>query len=207
MGSGPITGSQGLLDENQSANVITVCAVSDIPLRNDVNLQNVTREKGSNDIKDSLLSIPINYGQKEVINNCKSNIIEHPSTFNHLNLNLSNNVIFGDNALITSQVKSEVPVSIYNKDILLLDQRSNKNKAIVSQGLSMETKLQFTQCSRSLQLTQCSRSLQFTQCPRSLQLTQCSRPLQPTQRLWSLQQLQLLQSLQPLQGLSMALRT
>merc|ERR1711888_103524 len=61
--SGPILGSQGLLDENQSANVIMVCAVLNTPPYNDVNLQSVTREKGLNDIKDSLLCIPITQGQ------------------------------------------------------------------------------------------------------------------------------------------------
>ena len=52
--SGPIPGSDGLLDMNQSANVITVCTTLDKPLSNDkvVNLQSVTRE---NNIKGPLL--------------------------------------------------------------------------------------------------------------------------------------------------------
>ena len=62
--SGPITGSDGLLDMNQSANVITVCTTLDNPLPNDVNLQSVRREKCLNDIKDSLLCIPNSQGQK-----------------------------------------------------------------------------------------------------------------------------------------------
>ena len=42
--SGPLPGSEGLLDINQSANVITVCTTIDKPLSKDkvVNLKSVT---------------------------------------------------------------------------------------------------------------------------------------------------------------------
>ena len=139
---------------NQSANVIMVCTPLDKPLSNDVNLQSVTQEKDLNVINNSLLCISNTQGQKEVINNCKSNLIKYPSAFDHLDFNLGSKVISDCNSLTAIPVKPKTPKSVYGNNLVLSDQRSNNNKVLVKQGLSGEKKLQVLQFLRDLQFLQ-----------------------------------------------------
>ena len=165
--SGPLSGSEGLLDINQSANVITVCTTIDKPLSKDkiVDLKSVTEENHSNNnnvpflhnmpflcniepflhsivpfvgINVPLLHIFITQEQErqnQVINNCKSNLIKYPNAFNHLDINLGSKVISVINPPAVIQLKSKSFVSVFNRNIVLLKQRSiSSNKLELMQG-------------------------------------------------------------------------
>ena len=87
--SGPIPGSDGLLDEHQSANVITVCNIVDMPLLNDnevVDKENMMEvAKHLNSFENLGINLTNRQDQDEqAVTNYKSNVTKDPICGNYI---------------------------------------------------------------------------------------------------------------------------
>ena len=87
--SGPIPGSEGLLDERQSANVVTVCNIVDMPLLNDeevVDKENMIEvAKHLNNLENIGINVTNRQEQDEqAVMNYKSNVTKDPESGNYI---------------------------------------------------------------------------------------------------------------------------
>ena len=87
--SGPIPGSEGLLDERQSANIVTVCNVVDMPLLNEdevVDKENMIEvAKHLNSLENLGINLANRQEQDEqAVTNYKSNVTKDPNSGSYI---------------------------------------------------------------------------------------------------------------------------